>query len=287
MEQRAHRDAAESLLAWWRAAGVDVPAPLPSARSAKDAARAKPSPQQRSFADRVRPSRTNEPARKKPAPAAAPAAPPQQAGVEDARKAVAACNSLAELKAAAEAFTGHPLRESARNMVFARGADDAPVMVIGEGPGRDEDAQGLPFVGRSGKLLDAMFAAIDMSDQAELYVTNIVNWRPPGNRAPNQEEVALSLPFIERHIALKQPKLIVLAGGVSAQALLNARQGIMRLRGNWSRYAVKDAKGDESGDAISALPIFHPAFLLRRPIAKREAWRDLLSLKEKFDALTD
>ena len=143
-------------------------------------------------------------------------------------------------------------------------------MVIGEAPGRDEDAAGRPFVGRAGRLLDNMLAAIDMGrDHAghPVYITNVLPWRPPQNRDPSPEEIAMMRPFLHRHIALAQPKFLVVMGNISAQALLGKR-GITRLRGNWSEVA-----------GLPALPMFHPAYLLRNPSAKREAWSDLLSLR--------
>ena len=150
-------------------------------------------------------------------------------------------------------------------------------MLIGEAPGRDEDIQGLPFVGRSGQLLDKMLAAIDL-DRTKVYISNILPWRPPGNRTPTTQEMAICLPFIERHIALAAPEILVFVGGVSAKTLLDTSQGIMRLRGKWQTYIC-------DGREIPALPTLHPAFLLRQPAQKQAAWADLLSLREKIDAL--
>jgi DNA polymerase len=197
--------------------------------------------------------------------------------VEDARALAAKCTTIEALKAALEAFE-HPLRAAARNTVFARGNPDAPVMIVGEAPGREEDREGLPFVGRSGQLMDRMFAEVGLTDAEGLYITNIVNWRPRNNRAPSEEEIALCRPFIERHVALKKPKVLVLAGAVAAQTLLGTTQGITRLRGKWLTYVV-------DGADIPALPVYHPAYILRRPIAKREVWRDLLSLEARLREL--
>ncbi len=201
-----------------------------------------------------------------------------------ARARAAAAASLEALRATLESFDDHPLHAAARTTVFARGVAAAPVMIVGEAPGREEDAQGLPFVGRSGKLLDAMFATIGLSaaptgSERGLYITNIVNWRPPGNRNPSADEIALCEPFIARHIALARPAILVLAGGVAAQTLLDTRQGIMRLRGRWASYTPP------GGAAIPTLPMHHPAFILRRPIAKRDAWADLLALEARLAEL--
>lgn len=259
---------AESLLAWWREAGVDAPPfDLPAAETraapGRPAARARPEP--------------------KPAAASAPVFASARAKtdpVEDARAAAAACGSLEELRALMQRYEGHPLRATARNLVFARGNPDAPVMIVGEAPGGDEDAQGLPFVGRSGKLMDRMFAAVGLTDAKDLYVTNVVTWRPPGNRKPNDQEIAISVPFVERHVALKKPKILVLAGSTPAQTLLRTTQGVTRLRGTWRDYEPRDG-----GPAIPALAIFHPAYVLRRAISKREVWRDLLALQDKLNTL--
>lgn len=219
----------------------------------------------------------NKPRRK---PRAAEPNPPEV----DARAIADACESLDALKAALEAFDRHPLHAAARTTVFARGARAAPVMVVGEAPGREEDLQGVPFVGRSGLLMDKMFGAAGLTDAAELYISNILNWRPPGNRNPSLEEIALSMPFIERHIALKAPKVLVVAGGVAAKALMRTDDGIMRLRGRWASYHLKTPGGGQ-GPEIPVLPVYHPAFILRRPIAKREAWADMLALADKLEEL--
>lgn len=155
-------------------------------------------------------------------------------------------------------------------------------MLVGEAPGREEDEQGKPFVGRSGQLLDRMFAAIGLTDD-QVYISNIVNWRPPGNRNPTQEEISICLPLIERHIALKSPDFLIVAGGVSAQSLLRSQTGITRLRGQWQAYKIKNPDGSESGKSLPCLPIFHPSFLLRQPASKRQAWTDMLSLAQMLE----
>lgn len=203
-------------------------------------------------------------------------------GMATARRLAEGADSLEALRAALAGFDGCALKQTAMNMVFADGNPAAPVMFIGEAPGRDEDRQGLPFVGRSGKLLDRMLAAIGHDRHAEdatkaAYIANILPWRPPGDRTPTAGEVAACLPFIERHIALVRPKLIVLLGGTAAKTLLGRSEGIMRLRGRWHEIPVAGLDSP-----VPALPTFHPAYLLRSPHEKRAAWRDLLELKSKL-----
>lgn len=197
--------------------------------------------------------------------------------IASARSICAGCQDLDALRKAVQDFTGCNLKTTAKNTVFADGNPTAPIMLIGEAPGRDEDIQGLPFVGRSGQLLDRMLAAIGL-DRTTVYISNILPWRPPGNRTPTTQEMAICLPFIERHIALAAPEILVLVGGVSTKTLLDTSQGIMRLRGKWQSYVCE-------GRQIPALPTLHPAFLLRQPAQKQAAWADLLSLREKIDAL--
>jgi uracil-DNA glycosylase len=173
-----------------------------------------------------------------------------------------------------EAFEHCELKRGARNMVFSDGTPGARVMIVGEAPGRDEDREGRPFVGRAGQLLDKMLAAIDMGrshETAPVYITNVLPWRPPQNRDPKPDEIAMMKPFLARHIALAKPEVLVIVGNWSAQALLGKR-GITRLRGQWT-----EAQG------LPALPMFHPAYLLRSPEFKREAWADLLELKAKLN----
>lgn len=193
--------------------------------------------------------------------------------VGEAENASANAGSLEALRAAMDAFEHCELKRGARSLVFADGDPAARVMIIGEAPGRDEDREGRPFVGRAGQLLDRMLAAIDMSRDATLapvYITNVLPWRPPQNRDPKPEEIAMLRPFLARHIALAAPDFLVLMGNISCQAVLGKR-GITRLRGNWAEAFGKPA-----------LPMFHPAYLLRNPAAKREAWADLLSLKARL-----
>lgn len=193
--------------------------------------------------------------------------------VKEAERVAKHAGELDSLRQALDGFEHCPLKRGARNLVFSDGAVGAPIMIVGEAPGRDEDREGRPFVGRAGQLLDRMLAAIEMGRQhseTPVYITNVLPWRPPQNRDPSPEEIAMMRPFLLRHIALAQPKLLVIMGNISAQALLGKR-GITRLRGTWTEAA-----------GLPAIPMFHPAYLLRNPAAKREAWADLLSLKSRY-----
>jgi uracil-DNA glycosylase len=221
----------------------------------------------------------------RPTPAAAPAPlrgpvpieSPQL--VEDARALAQRCNSVEELEAAVRAFDGCALKRTAKNTVFADGVVGSPVMIVGEAPGADEDRLGKPFVGVSGQLMDRMFEAIGMSRERDLYITNILFWRPPGNRTPTLAEQAVCMAFTRRHIELARPKVLVLAGGTAAKSVLDTTEGIMRLRGKWTSLSLDD------GTAVPALPTFHPAYLLRTPASKRQSWSDLLSLDKKLREL--
>ncbi len=214
-----------------------------------------------------------------PKPVAAKAAPqPEPVGsdpVAVAQAAAAAAQSLDTLRESIAAFDLCELKRGARNTVFADGNPKARVLILGEAPGAEEDREGRPFVGRAGKLLDRMFAAIGLartSPDAEtaLYITNVMPWRPPGNRDPEAAEIAMLRPFVERHIALVDPEVIVVMGNTSLFTLTGSR-GILRARGNWSQALGKPL-----------LPMTHPAYLLRNPAAKREAWADLLSLQARL-----
>ena len=184
--------------------------------------------------------------------------------------------TLDELRAAMNGFDGGALTDAARQAVFARGNPGAPLMVIGESPGRDEDIQGKPFVGPAGQLLDRMLGSIGLGED-DAYITNVVNWRIPQNRNPKADEIEMCRPFIERHISLVQPKVLLLVGGVSMSALTGLT-GIMKNHGQWQDIKIEDT-------VYPALPLYHPAFLLRRPELKKEAWRDLLNLREKLLSL--
>lgn len=190
----------------------------------------------------------------------------------------AACQSLEQLKAALGAFEGCELKRHATNLVFADGNPAGGIMLIGEAPGADEDRQGLPFVGRAGQLLDRMLAAIGR-DRRKVYITNIVNWRPPGNREPSPEEAAICLPFLHRHIELANPKLLVLLGAVPVRHLTGL-QGILRHRGRWESYRCQ-----ASGREVPVMLTLHPAYLLRQPAAKRLAWQDLTAISQRAKSL--
>src|SRR5487761_908825 len=202
---------------------------------------------------------------------------PQSAVLVSAQALADAAQDLAELRAAVEAFDGCSLRRTATHTVFADGNPEAPVMIIGEAPGADEDRIGRPFVGRAGQLLDRMLAAIGL-DRSGVLITNAIYWRPPGNRTPTADEIAACLPFVLRHIALVRPRLLVLAGGTAARALLPPGPGITRLRGRWFDLAIPGLDRP-----VPTLPMFHPSFLLRAPERKREAWQDLLALRARLD----
>jgi len=259
---------AESLLAFWADAGVDAML-LDEAVDRIEAGKVIPPPR---------------PAVQITAPAAAPVgriapnAPDISTAVAQAQEAAASAGDLEALFAAIAAFEGCPLRYegAATQAVICRGNPTAPLIVIGEGPGADEDAQGAPFVGRAGKLLDRMLAAAGLTDR--VLITNTVFWRPPGNRTPTPAEQAVCAPFLERLIALIQPRMLLLAGGASAKSLLKREEGILSMRGRWFEW--KSADGNLE---LPALPTLHPAFLLRQPGAKKRAWSDLLTLTERLD----
>lgn len=199
----------------------------------------------------------------------------RDSAVQTAQETAAAAGSLDELRAAFEAFDGCPLKETATNFVFADGAPGARLMLIGEAPGAEEDRRGLPFVGPAGQLLDRMLASIDL-DRTQAYITNILPWRPPGNRNPTDAEIAACLPFLERHITLAEPEILVFVGGTAAKTLLKRAEGIMRLRGKWMKYEPA------TGAPVTARALLHPAYLLRQPAQKRETWRDLLEIKQRL-----
>jgi len=192
------------------------------------------------------------------------------AAVASAREAARSAPTLSALRELMERFEGCALRTHATQLVFADGNEEARLMFVGEAPGREEDLEGLPFVGRSGKLLDRMIGAIGL-DRSKVYIANVIPWRPPGNRTPTPQETQICLPFIRRQIELVDPDLLVTLGNPSTQTLLGRREGIMRTRGKWFDY--------ETGSrSIRALPTFHPAYLLRSPSYKRLAWQDLRSI---------
>jgi len=268
-------DAARALLAFYAEAGVDLAVSeiavdrLAAADVVPGAAApqgAKPAPR-----DDVK----SEPARRDPPPppGAAPAAP--DAAIMAARDAAKNAPSLEVLRGILEKFEGCALRTTAKQLVFADGNPQARVMFVGEAPGREEDLEGLPFVGRSGKLLDRMLAAIGLN-RTTAYIANIVPWRPPGNRTPTPQESQICLPFIRRQIELADPDVLVCMGGPAAAALLGVKEGIKRTRGRWFTYQTGTRE-------IRAMATFHPAYLLRSPLEKRLAWRDFLAIKKELE----
>lgn len=260
--------ALESLLAFWAEAGVeasyeDAPVDRLAEGAARLAAKAKAP---------TRPTAV-------PTARASVLAPTADIGkaVAQAREMAAAAQDLEALVAAIAAFDGCPLKmQGATRAVVWRGAVDAPVMIVGEGPGAEEDRQGEPFVGKAGRLLDRMIAAAGLTGR--VFITNTVFWRPPGNRTPTLEEQAVCAPFVERAIELVKPRLLLLVGGASAKSMLKQDQGILSLRGRWLEWRSTD-----QALAVPAMPTLHPAFLLRQPAAKKNAWIDVLTLAERLD----
>jgi uracil-DNA glycosylase len=261
------REALKALVEWYVEAGVDLavdetphdrfqPPPTPAQHLE---ARAESAPPPRVAASLA---------------TARPAAMAPDDAVSDARQRAASAASLDDLRQLLASFDGCALKQTANRLVFADGQPGSRVMCVGEAPGAEEDREGLPFVGRSGKLLDRMLAAVGLQ-RSEVYIANIIPWRPPGNRTPTPQETAMCLPFIERQIELARPDILVCLGGPSAQTLLRQREGIMRLRGGWFTYQA-------GGREIAALATLHPAYLLRQPAQKRLAYRDMLALKARL-----
>jgi DNA polymerase len=266
------REAALALLRWYVEMGADEAI---GAEAADRLASPEPSIQ----SPKIPVTGSRQPPR--PVPAAPPPALTESLGeaAQSARRLASGADSIEALAALVAGFDGCPLRHTATNTVFTDGNPTAPVLIIGEAPGADEDRIGRPFVGRAGQLLDRMLAAIGL-DRSSVLITNVVYWRPPGNRTPTAAEIAACLPFAFRLIALVRPKILVLSGGTAAGALLPQGQGITRLRGRWFDLAVPGLD-----ERVPTLPMFHPSFLLRTPARKREAWRDLLSLRSRLDEL--
>jgi len=264
MNKPHDRQAAIDALAFQLEAGVDVAlSEEPVDRFADAEAEAAPPPPPQ---PRIPP----RPAPSTPVPAAS--LPAAEEAVVAAREAAKTAATLEELRAALERFEGCSLKFTAKQLVFADGNPKAKVMFVGEAPGAEEDREGLPFVGRAGKLLDRMLAAIGL-DRSSVYIANIVPWRPPGNRTPTPQESQTCLPFIRRQIELANPDVLVCLGGPSTQTLLGVREGITKVRGRWFDF-------DTGTRTIKALATLHPAYLLRSPAAKRLAWRDFLALKK-------
>jgi uracil-DNA glycosylase len=259
--------AARELLAFYLEAGVDAlvgEEPLDRLSAAQLDSPPANGPAARAALPELRP------APPRAAPDSAPAAP--EIAVMAAREAARNAASLLALREILSRFEGCALRTTAKQLVFADGNPQGRVMFVGEAPGREEDLEGLPFVGRSGKLLDLMMAAIGLN-RTTAYIANIIPWRPPGNRTPTPQESQICLPFIQRQIELADPDILVCLGGPAAAALLGSKEGIKRTRGRWFAYATGTRE-------IRALATFHPAYLLRSPLEKRFAWRDFLAIKK-------
>jgi uracil-DNA glycosylase family 4 len=198
-----------------------------------------------------------------------------EAAIQSAREAARTAPTLEVLRDLLEKFEGCALKSTATRLVFADGNPQARIMFVGEAPGREEDLEGLPFVGRSGKLLDRMIAAIGL-DRTSAYIANVIPWRPPGNRTPTPQETQICLPFIQRQIELVNPDVVVTLGNPSTQTLLSTREGIMKTRGRWFDY-------DTGTRVIRAMATFHPAYLLRSPSYKRMAWQDLRAIAKALE----
>ncbi len=214
----------------------------------------------------------------RPAPATPSHAVPDEAAVVRAREDAGRAPSLEALQQSLSIFDGCSLKFTAKNLVFGDGNPQAKIMLVGEAPGRDEDLEGRPFVGKAGQLLDRMLASIGL-DRTQVYIANVIYWRPPGNRTPTPMETEICRPFIERQIALVNPDILVFLGGVSAKSFLPGTDGILRLRGTWKDWTIP------GGRTLPVLPMLHPAYLLRQPAQKKLAWRDLLSLRSKAKEL--
>lgn len=252
-----------SVLEWYRAAGVDLAVlDEPVDRFAQAAAPAR---------------RPAVPAREAAPPPPAPIATSLAADPAEARALAASAQTLEQLQSVLAAYDGCGLKQRATQLVFADGNPAADIMLIGEAPGAEEDRQGKPFVGKSGHLLDQMLAAIGL-DRTKVYIANTVPWRPPGNRAPTPEEMALCMPFLTRQVELVAPKVIVTLGGPAMQSIFATTTGILKMRGKWDQVRV----GQHTAEAMATL---HPAYLLRSPAAKHLAWRDMISLRQKLDSL--
>ncbi len=273
------RSEIEALLRWYVDMGVDIALDAePHDRFAEADAAVQP--------EQVPPPSAPAPSRRatdadRPSPMAArtiagpAAALSADAAARSAREQAAQARTLEELRAVLSAFDGCGLKQSATQLVFADGNPKGRLMAVGEAPGADEDRQGRPFVGRSGQLFDRMLKSIGL-DRSQVYIANVVPWRPPGNRTPTPQEVAICHPFILRQIELAAPDLLIFLGGAATHALLPVKDGILRLRGRWFDFPVGDR-------IIKAMPMLHPAYLLRTPAHKKQAWRDLVELRKALD----
>jgi DNA polymerase len=278
MENAASPDAARALLAFWRAAGVDMD-------GAEAVFTARPASLDPTALGQNRPlaSQNPPPLMQTQAPTGLPSAPPPpkakpraklqpaEDAVNTARTLAAAASTIAELRASVDAFDGCALKATARNTVFSDGVDTAQVLILGEAPGKEEDEQGKPFVGRSGQLLDKLLASIGLDRKTNVLISNTIYWRPPGNRDPTQGETVSCLPFVERLIELAQPKLLILTGKAAAHTVLRREDGVMKLRGRRLLYNREGLSAP-----VNTMVMLHPAYLLRQPQHKRLAWADLL-----------
>lgn len=279
----------EELLRFYAEAGVDAPLseePVDQFAVGERARSAAPIQKQATSQYAAHPDRGGRQPR--PAPAPSPHSKPVQAAsdlpdiaqIALAREAAAQAASLEELRAQLAAFDGCNLKFTAKNLCFSDGTPFSDIMFVGEAPGRDEDLEGVPFVGKSGQLLDRMIEAIGLK-RDQVYIANTIPWRPPGNRTPTPLETELCRPFIERQIELSAPKILVALGGPASKVLTGASEGILRLRGNWKVHRTA------SGTEIPVMPTLHPAYLLRTATQKRFAWRDFLAVKIKLAELKD
>lgn len=248
-----------------------APEPAPTSHAPGVVARSEPAPA-RTRGD----AGTRDVTSTRATPPARPfAAAPVEAAERAARSMAKDARTLDDLEAALKAFDGCGLKATAKNLCFYRGAREARLMLIGEAPGRDEDIAGLPFVGRAGQLLDKMLASIGLKE-ADVHITNVVYWRPPGNRTPTTQETEICRPFLERQMELVEPEIVLVLGGAAAKQVLSVTEGIMRVRGRWREI--------QSGErTVRAMATLHPAYLLRTPAAKRQAWRDLLAVQAALD----
>jgi DNA polymerase len=268
------------ILAWYEAMGVDAALAETPVDWLKRGDRAPGEGFSLKSAQSARPAPERAPPARAPAPAARPPrqfpGKPSPAADADARGSIESARTLAELEAVLKRFEGCGLKATAKNLCFYRGAERARLMIVGEAPGRDEDLEGKPFVGRAGMLLDKMLAAIGLTEK-DVHITNIVYWRPPGNRTPTPQEALACRPFLERQAALVAPEVVLALGGAAAKHLFDVADGIMRIRGKWRQIEL-------GGHKARAMATLHPAYLLRTPAAKGMAWRDLLAVKAALKA---
>jgi len=277
MPQNASAVALKALTEWWEEMGVDVDAALIKAsmganQAAASAQKQPEAPETAVPATKAQPQTPRANGRRKKSKSL-------EDWIADAKALADSADNLPALKAAIESYEGSPLKPLCENTVVYDGAVDAAIMVIGEGPGPQEDRLKLPFVGPAGQLLDKMLAAIKLDRKTNTFITNVNYWRPPGNRNPEADELAVCRPFVDRMIDLAKPKLLIAAGGVPAKSLLNTKTGIMRLRGTESVFTTP------TGTSVPIIPMLHPAYLLRRPQDKSRAWRDLLMVQARLAEL--